>query len=77
MSSHARCAEALFDMANAETNPMHGVAGAMAVSEDEPTVTAAEFPPIATRCPHGSRFYTYPNAARIEALRQMNGEATS
>lgn len=67
-----RCIETLFDVANSPTNPMHGLAGAMAVSEDEPLIVAPEFPPQRMRCPHGTRFYAYPNAERIQALRDLD-----
>lgn len=70
--SHSDCLTALFEMANATTNPMHGLAGAMAVSLDDPVVTAAEFPPQRVRCPHGVPFWAYPNAERIAALRELN-----
>ena len=72
MTGHTACAEFLFDTANAESNPMHGLAGAMAVSEARPIITAPEFPPVAARCPHGNQFWTYPNAERIAALRDLN-----
>lgn len=72
MSTHKGCAEFLFDSANAESIATHGLPGAMAVSEDAPTVAVPEFPPVILRCPHGVRFYAYPNARRIKALRVLN-----
>ena len=74
MNAH-RCSEWLFDTANATTNPMHGIPGAMAVSDAPPTETAPEFPPSSMRCPHGVQFYVYPNAERIAALRALNAGA--
>lgn len=72
MSGHMKCAEFMFDAANAPSNPTHDLSGAMAVSENYPSITAPEFPVQTYRCPHGVRFHCYPTPERIQALRDLN-----
>lgn len=67
------CGEFLRAKANAPAGPMAGLPGAMLVSESAPVFTADEFPPQVYRCPHGTRFWAYPDAERIAALRALNG----
>lgn len=79
MSEHSaeaapRCGCATFaaSIANAPSNPMHGLPGQMVVAAAYPLLVAPEFPPMGRTCPHGVKFWTYPDANRIEALTQMN-----
>ena len=69
---HDGCADFLRRAANSPRNPMHGLRGVMVVSESRPAITVPEFPPYAARCPHGFVFWTYPDGARVAALRDLN-----
>lgn len=75
--SHERCAELLFEQANSNASPMHGLPGGMAVSDQYPDSATPEFPPLGATCPHGYRFWTYPNADRVAALRALNAASAS
>ena len=77
MGEHEHCAVDLLGMANAPSNPMHGIAGLIDVTEEVvPPVIAVEFPPQGVTCPHGVHFWAYPNQERIDALRAMNAASS-
>lgn len=49
-----------------------GLPGRMVASDAWPTLASPTFAPIGARCPHGTQFWAYPDANRIEALTQLN-----
>lgn len=71
-SAEHACGEHARRAANSETNPMHGLRGEMLVAEQPPSITVPEFPPQGMTCPHGVKFWAYPDGARVAALRDLN-----
>ena len=69
---HDGCALTLTLMANDPSNSMSGLRGRMAVSDKPPMISVPEFPPMSVVCPHGHRFWTFPDKDRVAALRDLN-----